>query len=117
MRIKEKPYYKPEVVHGYEKNNGANILYKTIEKLTENKWKFFMVIDQEKGRIRVSREILKWTLKKRGLPKNEYNQGPIWRLNTREKRLCGELEDFRKNNECIPGLTFSHYVFDLKMMK
>ena len=69
-----------------------------VEKYREIKKKLCMVfIDLEKAYDRVPREILKWTLMKKGLPKVYMNiiEDMYEGASTRVRSLCGETEDFR----------------------
>ena len=69
-----------------------------VEKYRERKRKLCMVfIDLEKAYDRVPREILKWALMKKGLPKVYVNiiEDMYEGVSTRVRSLCGETEDFR----------------------
>ena len=89
-----------------------------VEKYREIKKKLCMVfIDLEKAYDRVPREILKWALMKKGLPKVYVNiiEDMYEGASTRVRSLCGETEDFRVRVGVHQGSALSPYLFSLVM--
>ena len=89
-----------------------------VEKYREKKRKLCMVfIDLEKAYDRVPREVLEWTLKKKGVPRVYVKiiEEMYERASTRVRSVCGETEDFSVGVGVHQGSALSPYLFSLVM--